>query len=97
MPTFITTARFTSQGLQNVADTTKRAAAFKTAAKKMGVKVRDVFWTLGPFDGVMIFDAPDDATATAAMLQLSAAGNVQTTTARAYGPAEMDKILAKLK
>ena len=31
----------------------------------MGVKVRDIFWTLGHFDGVIVFDAPDDETAPA--------------------------------
>jgi uncharacterized protein with GYD domain len=97
MSTFIATIRFTEQGLQTINDTTKRAAAFKTAAKKLGVKVQDVYWTLGPFDGVLIFDAPDDVAATAAMLKLGAAGNVHTQTARAYESAEMDKILAKLK
>jgi uncharacterized protein with GYD domain len=96
MPTFLTTIRFTQQGLQNVRDTTKRAAAFKTAAKKLGVKVGDVYWTLGPFDGVLLFDAPDDETATAAMLQLGQAGNVQTQTARAFKAAEMDAIVGKL-
>jgi uncharacterized protein with GYD domain len=97
MPAFIATIRFTDQGLANVKDTTKRAAAFKSAAKKLGVKVQEVYWTLGPFDGLLIFDAPDDATATAAMLQLGGSGNVHTQTARAYKASEMDDVLAKLK
>jgi uncharacterized protein with GYD domain len=97
MPAYVATVRFTDQGLANVKDTTKRAAAFKSAAKKLGVKVQEVYWTLGPFDGLLIFDAPDEETATAAMLHLSAAGNVHTQTARAYKSAEMDDLLAKLK
>jgi uncharacterized protein with GYD domain len=96
MATFISTVRFTSQGLQNIRDTAKRAAAFKTAAKKLGVKVADVYWTLGPFDGVLVFEAPDDETATAAMLQLSQAGNVHTQTARAYKTSEIEAIVGKL-
>lgn len=94
--TFITTIKFTTQGITTVQETTKRANAFKTAAKKMGVKVRDIYWTLGPADGLLIFDAPDDETATAALLQLGSQGNVQTQTTRAYRAAEMDAILAKL-
>ncbi len=97
MPTFISTIRFTEQGAQTVKDTCKRAATFKAAAKKMGVKVADVYWTLGPFDGFLLYDAPDEETATAAMLHLSSLGNVHTQTARAYKAAEMEKILAKLK
>jgi len=96
MASFISTIRFTDQGVKTVRDTAKRAAAFKTAAKKLGVKVEDVYWTLGPFDGVLVFDAPDDESATAAMLQLASAGNVHTQTSRAYKAAEMEAILAKL-
>jgi uncharacterized protein with GYD domain len=62
----------------------------------MGVKVSDVYWTLGAFDGVLIFDAPDEATATTAMLQLSSLGNVKTTTARAFNADEMGKIVAAM-
>jgi uncharacterized protein with GYD domain len=97
MPTFISTIRFTEQGAKTVKDTCKRAAEFKSAAKKIGVKVAEVYWTLGPFDGFLLYDAPDEETATAAMLQLSALGNVYTQTARAFKPAEMEKILAKSK
>ena len=62
----------------------------------MGVKVKDIYWTLGAFDGAVVFDAPDDETATALMLSLAAQGNVQTQTARAFGAKEMDKILSKV-
>jgi uncharacterized protein with GYD domain len=62
----------------------------------MGVKVTNEFWTLGSFDGVIIFDAPNDETATAAMLYLSSLGNVQTRTARAFGPSEMEKVIGLL-
>jgi uncharacterized protein with GYD domain len=96
MPTYITTVKFTEQGAKAIGDTTKRAAAFKSAAKKLGVKVSNLYWTLGRFDGLLVFDAPDDETATAAMLQVGAQGNVTTTTARAFTAAEMDAILAKL-
>jgi uncharacterized protein with GYD domain len=60
----------------------------------MGIKVTDIYWTLGAFDGLLILDAPDDETATAFLLNVGSQGNVQTTTARAFTAAEMDKILA---
>ena len=50
----------------------------------MGVKVTSDYWTLGYFDGVIIFDAPDGETAAAAMIQLSGQGHVHTTTSRAF-------------
>lgn len=95
MATFITTIKFTQQGIKAIDDTTKRAAALKTSARKLGAKIKDIFWTLGDHDGLLIFEAADDETATALLLDLGTAGNVHTTTVRAFTAAEMDKILAK--
>ncbi len=96
MATFITTIKFTQQGIKAIDETTKRAAALKAAARKMGVKVTDIYWTLGEYDGLLILEAPDDETATTLLLHLGAAGNVHTTTVRAFTAAEMDKILTKV-
>ena len=94
MATYITTIKFTQQGIKDVDHTTKRAAALKTAAKKMGVQVKEVYWTLGDHDGVLIFDAADDEAATRLMLHLGAMGNVHTSTCRAFTAKEIDAILA---
>ena len=96
MATFISTIKFTQQGIKGMDETTKRAAALKTAAKKMGAKVKDIYWTLGDYDGVLVLEAADDETATALLVHLGAAGNVHTSTVRAFTAAEMDKILAKV-
>jgi uncharacterized protein with GYD domain len=96
MATFITTIKFTQQGIKGIDETTKRAAAFKAAAKKLGVKITEIYWTLGDHDGLLILEAPDDETATSALLHLGAMGNVHTTTVRAFNAAEMDNILAKV-
>ena len=96
MATFVSTIKFTEQGIKAIGETTKRAKALRTAAKKMGVKVKDIYWTLGTYDGLLVFDAPDDETATALLLQLGSLGNLQTTTARAFNASEMDTVLAKM-
>ena len=97
MATFVSTIKFTPQGIKAIAETTKRAATLKSTAKKLGVKVTNVFWTLGDYDGLLIFEAPDGETATALMLQLGSLGNVHTSTTRAFTADEMDKVLAKMK
>jgi uncharacterized protein with GYD domain len=58
MATFITAMHFTEQGIKALRDACDRAAAFKAAAKKMGVKVSGQYWTLGAFDGVIVFGSP---------------------------------------
>jgi uncharacterized protein with GYD domain len=90
MALFVTTIKFTDQGMKAIGETTKRAA------KKMGVKVKDIYWTLGDHDGLLVLDAPDDETVTALLLHLGSQGNVHTSTSRAYTAAEMEKVLAKM-
>jgi uncharacterized protein with GYD domain len=96
MATYITTMQFTEQGIKAVRDTCERAAAFKATAKKMGVKVSGIYWMLGAFDGVIVCEAPDEETATAALLHLGTLGNIRTQTVRAFDAAEMQKVLAQL-
>lgn len=95
MATYITTIRFTQQGFKGIDQTTQRAAAVKAAAKKRGVKITDIYWTMGDYDGLLIFEAANEETATTLLLHLGSMGNVHTSTVRAFTAAEMDKILAK--
>jgi uncharacterized protein with GYD domain len=97
MASYIALFQLTDQGVRNVKDTTKRAAALTEMASKMGTKIVDIFWTLGPYDGVLIAEAPDDETMTAFALKISSFGNVRTQTLRAYRANEMDGILSKVK
>jgi uncharacterized protein with GYD domain len=96
MATFISTIKFTEQGFKAIKDTTKRAAAIKVTTKKLGIKVTNIFWTLGAYDGLLIFEAPDDETATGLLLRLGSEGNLHTTTVRAFNAIEMDGILEKM-
>ncbi len=96
MATYITLACFTDQGLKTVKETTKRAEAIREVAKKYGVTVKDIFWTLGQYDVVATFEAPDDVSVTAFGLAIGSQGNVHTQTLRCFDRDEMNKILAKM-
>jgi uncharacterized protein with GYD domain len=96
MATFVVLGCFTDQGIRNVKDTAKRAEAFKEMAKKMGVTVKDVYWTLGQFDIVAVCDAPDDASASALAFSVGAQGNVRTQTLPAISQAEIGTVLSKM-
>ena len=96
MATYIVLNSFTDQGIRSVKDSTKRADAVRDLAKKFGVTAKEFFWTLGSYDVVAIYDAPDDASMTAFGLAIGAAGNVRTQTLRAFSREEMNGVLAKL-
>ena len=95
MPTYVTLVRFTEQGAKNFRDTPKRAGAFRDAARNGGVAVRDIYWTLGPYDGLLVLEAPDEQTVTASMLSLASLGYVRTQTMRAFDESEIGAIVQR--
>lgn len=97
MPTYVTLLQFTEKGVHHVKDTVKRSEAFKTRAKKHGVIVKEVVWTMGAHDIVAIFEAPDDETATTVILSGDELGNVRSETMRGFTAAEMERLLAKVR
>jgi len=96
MATYVVLTSFTDQGARTVKDTAKRADAVKELAKKFGVTAKEFYWTLGSYDVVAIFEAPDDASITALGLAIGGGGNVRTQTMRAFSRDEMNGVLAKL-
>jgi len=96
MPTFIALSSFTDQGIRSVKDTTKRFEAVAEMGKKHGVTVKDIYWTLGAYDIVGIFEAPDDAAFTAFGLSIGMGGNIRTQTLRGFSKDEMNSVLARL-
>ena len=96
MPTFIVLGSFTDQGIRNVRDAPKRDEAVQAMAKKAGVSMKEVYYTLGEYDFVSILESPDDESMTALGLAVGALGNVRTRTLRAFSGAELKTILGKL-
>lgn len=97
MATYISLVHFTDQGIRQIKQTTERAKALgAVASSKFGVKIREIYWTLGAYDAVFVADAPDDEAITALALNLGSLGNVRTQTLRAYSADEINQILAKL-
>jgi uncharacterized protein with GYD domain len=96
MPTYVTLFNWTDQGIRNVRDTVDRFERFAELAEKHGVRLEQTYWTVGPYDIVSLFEAPDDESATALLLELGSAGNVRSTTLRAYEREEMSGILERL-
>jgi uncharacterized protein with GYD domain len=95
VPTFIALFNWTEQGAKAYKDSPSRAEAFNEQAAGLGVRLKDVYWTAGPYDLVGILEAADEESASAAMLQLASAGNVRTTTMRAYSSDEFKSVISK--
>ncbi len=96
MPRYVSLARFTDQGIRNVKDARERIAAVEKLLDQVGARFIELYLTMGRYDYVAVMEAPDDETATKAVLAVSSMGNVRTETLRAYGRAEIGKIIGGL-
>jgi uncharacterized protein with GYD domain len=94
MPTYLTLWNWTDAGIKEFRRTTERVEQVKADFQKLGVTL-DVRWLVGSYDGMAIVEAPDEESATAALLRLGSAGNIRTTTMRAFGADDMTRILEK--
>ena len=96
MPTYIALSTFTDQGIRNVKDTTKRAAAVKELARQFGTNMSHIYWTLGHYDLVAIIEADDEQAALTFAMAIGSAGNIRTHTLRAFNADEMGAVLDRM-
>ncbi len=74
----------------------QRIEAAKALIESMGGRFISYYLTLGQFDAVIIAEAPDDETVAKLVMKTAGAGNVRTTTMRAFDEAEATRIFQSL-
>lgn len=94
MPMYVVLYRFTADGVKDIRESVKRAGRIRQQNAAAGFRIVDVFWTQGPYDMVAVVEAPSEETMMGAMLNVVSAGNVSSTTMRAFDAMEMSRILA---
>jgi uncharacterized protein with GYD domain len=73
MPRYVSLIDWTLQGVANFKETVDRYEAAAQQFEQLGVRFV-VYWTLGEHDIVAVLEAPDDETATAALLATGSQG-----------------------
>jgi uncharacterized protein with GYD domain len=96
VPTYLVLGHFTEQGVRNIKDSPKRAEAVRSSAKKLGITVKDMYWTMGQYDVAFIADSPDEASMASLGLSIGALGNVRLQTLRAFSADEIGQILGRV-
>lgn len=96
MATYISLINYTDQGIRAVKDSPRRLDAAKALLKSMGGELKEFYLTLGVHDLVVVVEAPGDEVVARFVLALASAGNVRTTTLKAFSEAEYRKIIAAL-
>jgi uncharacterized protein with GYD domain len=96
MPTYVVLMNWTDQGARTDKDTVHRREQADALAEKHGARIEQVYWTMGHYDVVAIVEAPDDESVSAMILELTSAGNLRTSTLRAYDHDQMQAIIERV-
>jgi uncharacterized protein with GYD domain len=96
MSTYVILMNLTEQGVKNIKDAPARLAESTKALEAAGGKMLAFYMLMGQYDYLAIAEGPGDEVALAQLLGLGMAGNVRTTTLKAFTPQEFAAVLKKL-
>jgi uncharacterized protein with GYD domain len=96
MTTYVLLASWTERGLRDIKDSPQRLDTAKKMLQDMGGSIKSFFMTMGEYDIVAIYEAPDDAVAARFVIQLGQLGDVRTRTLKAFPEAAYRAIVASL-
>ncbi|MDE1822011.1 MAG: GYD domain-containing protein [Euryarchaeota archaeon] len=93
MPTYVVLVNWTEQGIKTYKDAPKRLQASREAFQKVGAKIKDAWFTMGPHDLVVVIDAPNDDVFNRLMIDVGSKGYIRTLSLKAWTPEEFGKVV----
>jgi len=91
----VSLVNYTEQGIRNIKDAPQRARAFRELCKQQGVQVREMLWTSGTYDMVVIAEGPEESL-NAVLLTVARLGNVRTQSLRAMDQETFQRVVEKV-
>lgn len=92
---YLTLIQLTDEGARNVDKSVGRASEFEKSVDAAGGKLISQLWTVGQYDGCVIFEAPDETVGSGLLVKLAKDGNVRTQTMQCYKHQEFEAVLKK--
>ena len=94
MPKGVILVDYTDQGRRAIKESPDRAEASKAEAKKLGINVRDLFYTPGgPHDAAIVIEAEGPEPIHKFMASVQSLGNVKMKYVRTFSIEEMRKMV----
>ncbi|MGQ9551273.1 MAG: GYD domain-containing protein [Candidatus Bathycorpusculaceae bacterium] len=96
MPIYVCLMKLTDQGVKDVKNAPKRIEEAVKALEAMGGKLIEFYTVMGEYDYVGIAELPSDEVAVTFLLGLGSAGNVRTTTLKAFTREQFAAVVERL-
>jgi uncharacterized protein with GYD domain len=97
MATFVTLIKFSGESLKNFSDFGSVYEEGVKMGKQMGIKSIGAYATMGPYDAMFIYEAPDEKTAMCMVMSMATRQGGTTETWTAIPMEEFTKLAAGMK
>ena len=96
MNTYVVLVNYTEEGIKTIKDSPARADKVRQMLEDAGGGVKHLYLTMGEYDFVIVFEAPDDETMAKVLLETGRLGTVRTKTMRAFPKEVYESLVASL-
>lgn len=96
MAKYIGLINWTEKGLREIKESAARVDLARDLAKDLGGDLQQLYMTMGAYDLVAVLEMPDDEAAAKFALMSAKAGNIRTTTLKAFDETAYRKIVGSL-
>jgi uncharacterized protein with GYD domain len=93
MQHFVVLGNFTQKRIETIKDLPDNLKEAKEIFKSFGVKIKGLVFTMGRYDVVGIFEAPDAEAITKALLSWGSKGLLRTETLKGFTGEEMGELI----
>lgn len=97
MPTYATLVKFTSEGLKSIGELGKAYEEGQKSAQQMGIKSIGAYATLGPYDMMFIYEAPNEQAAAGLCVSMATKWSGETETWTVIPMADFVKLTDRIK
>ena len=96
MPSYLSLASWTDQGIRDLKSAPDRLDAVKEAVQAAGGRVIFFYMLMGEYDMATLIEMPDDDAAAQVVLHTGMSGNVRTQTMKAFTEEEFRTVIGGL-
>ncbi len=94
MARYVALLNWTEAGVKGYRESPKRLTAFQKAFEPRGVRLLSAFYTMGPYDLVVVLEGPNDEAVNQALLASAADGHFRSVTLKAWTPEEFGRMVS---
>jgi uncharacterized protein with GYD domain len=96
MPIYVVLGNFTQKRIETIKNLPEGIKDATKVFKSFGVKIKELVFTLGRYDVVAIFEAPNEEAVTKALLSWGSQGLLRTETLTGFTPEKMIELVKEI-